>query len=281
VQYGCQIQPLVNGIYSGGPSQPNFTEMYSYHPAGAVTAKKVAYFGSYMNPSYQTTWTASGSLEADYTYDSYGRVATLINPANPMTYPDGGTDYSGNPTYSLCTLTFAYDPMGRPSTVGNSPYVAGYYPQYGCAGPWVQNVQYDFAGRQTSAQYMNSQAVLAQQYSYMWYMGESRGYNVNGQLASTSYPNNYIALPQVQYAYSATQNNGQITQEIDTPQYGGTATTTSYQYDAVSRLISATGSGTSSWTQTFQYDGFGNLTQKVLNGTATPIPVNAANNSVF
>jgi len=32
------------------------------------------------------------------------------------------------------------------------------------------------------------------------------------------------------------------------------------------------------WTQTFQYDGFGNLTAKVLNGTSTSIPVNAATN---
>jgi len=32
------------------------------------------------------------------------------------------------------------------------------------------------------------------------------------------------------------------------------------------------------WAQTFQYDGFGNLTGKVLNGTSTPIPVNAATN---
>ena len=34
------------------------------------------------------------------------------------------------------------------------------------------------------------------------------------------------------------------------------------------------------WTQTFQYDGFGNLLGKTLNGTTTPISVNAATNQL-
>jgi RHS repeat-associated protein len=80
---------------------------------------------------------------------------------------------------------------------------------------------------------------------------------------------------------SATQNNGQITQEVDTFPYSQ-ATTTSYQFDALRRLTSAaaTGNAATPWTETFQYDGFGNLTAKVLNGTSTPIPVNAATNQL-
>ncbi len=59
--------------------------------------------------------------------------------------------------------------------------------------------------------------------------------------------------------------------------------TIAYQYDQLKRLTSAsstpnTGSSVSPWTQTYQYDGFGNLTAKVLNGTATTIAVNAATN---
>jgi len=40
------------------------------------------------------------------------------------------------------------------------------------------------------------------------------------------------------------------------------------------------GSSSSPWTETFQYDGFANLTSKTLNGTTTPIPVNAATNQL-
>jgi RHS repeat-associated protein len=56
-----------------------------------------------------------------------------------------------------------------------------------------------------------------------------------------------------------------------------------YQYDGLKRLISAASAQTGSsppaaWTETMQYDGLGNLTAKVLNGTATSIPVNGATN---
>ena len=121
-------------------------------------------------------------------------------------------------------------------------------------------------------------------------------YNVNGQLASLTWGNagsgvngSYTwAYPSVgglaggvQYSYSPTQNNGQITQAVDTL----SSETISYQYDSLKRLTSASsspisGSTPTAWTQTYQYDGFGNLTAKVLNGTSTPIAVNAANNGL-
>jgi RHS repeat-associated protein len=61
--------------------------------------------------------------------------------------------------------------------------------------------------------------------------------------------------------------------------------TIAYQYDVLKRLTSASstptvGSSPTAWTQTFQFDGFGNLTAKVLNGTATTIAVNAATNQL-
>jgi len=112
-------------------------------------------------------------------------------------------------------------------------------------------------------------------------------YNVNGQMASL----NWGAAPGstgyagptggIQYSYSATQNNGQITQAVDTL----SGETIGYQYDALKRLTSAAstptrGSSTAPWTQTFQYDGFSNLTAKVLNGTTTPIAVNTPTNQL-
>src|SRR5215469_10012298 len=40
VQYGCQVTPAGSYSYTP-PTQPMFTEMYSYHPAGGVTAKQL------------------------------------------------------------------------------------------------------------------------------------------------------------------------------------------------------------------------------------------------
>ncbi len=156
---------------------------------------------------------------------------------------------------------------GRPNSL-TAGYFAlnGYlYPPY--QNKWVQNVTYDYAGRQSSLQYWDG--------SYN-YMTESKTWNGSGQLASVSWGG--IGMT---YSYSATQNNGQITQAVDTV----SGETIVYQYDRLKRLVSASATPTANspsaaWAENFQYDGFGNLTAKTLNGTTTPIPVNAATNQL-
>jgi RHS repeat-associated protein len=165
------------------------------------------------------------------------------------------------------TFTSGYDGMGRPISLTGieSP----------SALTWVQNVQYDFAGRRSSMQYLVSPTSAG-------YTTEAKGYNTNGQLASMTWSSGSSPVTgSLQYSYSATQNTGQITQVVDTV----SGETIVYQYDALKRLTSATstpntGSSTTAWTQTFQYDGFGNLTAKVLNGTTTSIVVNASTNQL-
>ena len=74
----------------------------------------------------------------------------------------------------------------------------------------------------------------------------------------------------VQYAYSATQNNGKITSETDV--VSGEQVT--YTYDSLNRLASATSSVNPGWGQSYTYDGFGNLTnQTVTKGTAPALNV--------
>ena len=230
-----------NGYTVCGPNSygnDTYTEMYSYLAAGAVTAKNLSLARS----------TGTASLEVDYTYDNAGRQSTVTYPMAFL-----------NDANTQPVLTMGYDAMGRPSSLTDT-YGDAENGGPGC-GPsnWVSGVQYDFAGRLTNVSWMTGG------YSYYATTSESRTYNVNGQLASISWPS-----MGVQYNYSATQNNGQITQEVD----NGTAIT--YQYDGLKRLTSASGSS----SQTFQYDGFGNLTQKVLNGAATPIAVNPATNQL-
>ena len=130
--------------------------------------------------------------------------------------------------------------MGRPSglTTNLQPY------------PGVSNVQYDYASRMSGLSYVSNGSSSTEAWTY----------NVNGQLASLNWSGS-IVNGGIQYVYSATQNNGQITQVVDTL----SGETISYQYDALKRLTSA--ASTAAWTQTYQYDGFGNLTAKVLNGT--------------
>ena len=49
----------------------NFVEMYSYHPAGAVTAKQLALTRTW-NLTAGGTLPRSANIEVDYTYDQAG-----------------------------------------------------------------------------------------------------------------------------------------------------------------------------------------------------------------
>ena len=208
---------------------------------------------------YSSWVTGVGTLDADYSYDQAGHVLTYARPGDTF----GAT---GPVTY-----TYSFDTMGRPTSLtdNDSTYGPG-----GHNTTWAQNALYDLAGRRTSMSYLSS--------ALPYYNTESWSYNVNGQLATLNWAGGSVGINgSLQYSYSATQNNGQISQVVDSV----SGETIVYQYDLLRRLTSASstpnyGSSPTPWTQTFQYDGFENLTAKVLNGTTTPIAVNAATNQL-
>jgi len=248
---------------NGNPSP--VTEMYTYHPAGAVTAKRLTATGCGTDDGV-VYGCSPAYVEADYTYNSAGQIATYgMARHNPSMLP---TD----PTY-----TYVYDAMGRPTTLTDD--------QSGLSGGgtpntvWAKNALFDFAGRMTGLQTYGG--LNTSNYQPV-YETETSTWNVNGQMTSQGWSSSNYTAPvsgTVQYTYSATQNNGQITQASDSL----SGETISYQYDSLKRLVSAasapnTGTTPTAWTQTFQYDGFGNLTAKVLNGNTTAIPVNGSTN---
>jgi len=49
-----------------------YTEMYSYHQAGGVTAKQMIYDANYYDTN-SIEQTGTGKVEADYTFDTFGR----------------------------------------------------------------------------------------------------------------------------------------------------------------------------------------------------------------
>src|SRR5579885_1011120 len=78
----------------------------------------------------------------------------------------------------------------------------------------------------------------------------------------------------IQYNYSANQNNGKIVSETDVV----SGEQVNYTYDALNRLATAMTSdnpNVAQWGQSFTYDGFGNLTNvNVIKGSA---PIYSAN----
>jgi RHS repeat-associated protein len=102
--------------------------------------------------------------------------------------------------------------------------------------------------------------------NYSWASGVT--YNAANQMTydgtQTRTYNSLMQTTQVgnmTYNYSPSKNDGQIVSSVEAI----TAETITYQYDALKRLLSASGKN---WGETYAYDGWGNLLQMNPTGTA-------------
>jgi RHS repeat-associated protein len=248
--FGTLIQSCTPGV-----DPQSFRYQYEYNVAGRVTNK-------YLLMQRMMAGVALGGTPAvSQTYSASGKVVGKAYQGNDP-YASGTGTYPG-----LMSLANGYDSMDRLASVTNANGMVH----------WVQNVAFDEANRITNMQYPEFSA------STPSYVTETHMFNVMGQMTQMNWAqgstNSAYPSGSIQYVYSSTQNNGQISQAVDSV----SGETISYQYDALKRLTSASatpnaGATPAAWTQTFQYDGFGNLTSKVLNGTTTTIAVDPATN---
>jgi YD repeat-containing protein len=172
---------------------------------------------------------AQGDLNGSWTYDSYGKMTGV-------TYPQW-TNASQTVPGSNYTSTF--DTMMRPNKLHN--YLAN--------TDVISAVTYGVANEELSLSGI---------------LNETRTYNTLFQLTRITVPG---ALD-IQYAYSATQNNTKLTSQTDV--ISGEQVT--YTYDSLNRLATAVTTdnpNVTQWGQSYTYDGFGNLTdQNVIKGSA-------------
>ena len=176
----------------------DFAYEYSYNQAGRVTGNRML-----TTPSGETLF----DLKAQYAWDNQGRMTS-------MTYPSG------------TAMTYAFDPMGRPSTMTQNQSFTAAAATYGSAG------------------------------QLLTLGGETFTYNSMLQLTRVTggMPGSSIDM---QYIYNTGHNNGRVTQTID----GVLGETVNYQYDYLHRLTAATATN-NAWGEAYSYDGFGNLTAK-------------------
>ena len=184
---------------------------------------------------------AQGDLNASWTYDNEGRVTGTTYPQ----WKNAGVTVPGS------SYTYAYDTMGRPNTMTNAL----------TASSLITGITYGVANEPLSMSGI---------------LNETRTYNSLFQLTRITVPS---ALD-VQYAYSATQNNGKLTSQTDVI----SGEQVLYTYDSLNRLATAqtaANPNVTQWGQSYTYDGFGNLTdQNVILGSAPTLHVayNAATN---
>jgi YD repeat-containing protein len=73
------VYPVCNVLDSN--SNVSVTEMYSYHPAGAVTIKDLHIYKPWWNDAYGNWSDGWGDVEADYSYNSAGQTSGLVLPS--------------------------------------------------------------------------------------------------------------------------------------------------------------------------------------------------------
>lgn len=236
-------------VWGGSACAGGYTyrEAFSYSSAGKVLKQRLSVIKSSMQRD----------LDAEYGYNNEGQVTSVKYPA---------WDDNGSGSWQVVPGAFywyTFDSMGRPSKMTDND------PQRPV--DWVKDVLYGPAGNVTQTRYLETKGASAPQDVY--YL-QTHTYNTLFQLTRMTTVREGGGgggtIMDIVYRFSATQNNGKITQHKDW--VSGEEVT--YQYDSLQRLIAATTTGPE-WGQSFGYDGFGNLLSKsVTKGPAPTLSIN-------
>ena len=271
-----RVTQIRRGTYSGTFTEDTCQrEDYSYdtnpydgsfsaYATGKLTA--VQYKGGWSGGNIGGTATCTTTFTEMYSYVQAGAIyKKRLRITRPLTqYTNTNADLD---------VTYTYDNEGR---VTATQYPSSWNGSSWVAGPNLGNT-FDSMGRLQKLTDLtaSSDIISATSYSAAGQLlsmtgangapSETRTYNSIGQLTQLQ-----SGGLNIQYAYSATQNNGKITSETDVVSGEQVA----YTYDSLNRLASAASSVNPGWGQSYAYDGFGNLTtQTVTKGTAPSLSV--------
>jgi YD repeat-containing protein len=222
----------------------DFTEMYRYSVGGLMVGKRLQLSP---NPDPNKPWpkdAETSNLDATFTYDNEGQYL------GPQGYPNWPQSFS-----------YSTDTLGRPTGITANPLNPGDNPRL-----VVKDVIYGVAGEMQQARVYKEPPVNSYGTSYL-----KRTWSYNTLFQATretavdeeSYGPTATTVLDLQYTYTAGQNNGRITQRTEAV----SGEQVSYSYDSLNRLIQAVTTGPQ-YGLTWTYDGFGNMTsQQVTKGS--------------
>jgi YD repeat-containing protein len=239
----------VSQINYSGPHGLQFTELYSYHSAGAVTAKRLSISGAPLGSN-------TANADATYTYNNLGQVVSV---QYPFTQWSNGAVLSSGPQYG-----YTYDTMNRLAGMtgpNNSHLVTSV--TYGAANQVLQLNANTFS--QTISYNANLQVTELTAGSYHYRYNYSSTQN-NGRVVSTS---DVLSGETITYQYDTLNR---LIQASGTGDAQG-AWSQAFTFDGFGNLIQKTGSNAPSnallatnsqtnhlSTNGAQYDSNGNLT---------------------
>jgi RHS repeat-associated protein len=220
------------------------TENYTYDADGNVLTRQTR-AGATITFTYDTlnrrsTKAPPSEPTVTYTWDLASRLVGVSDNSSAIIAPSASASY---------TSTVTYDPLNRPLEVNWTPAPGQTAPASAATATF--GFGYDSTNRRISQ--------TATDNSWWYYPAAgATTYTANNL-------NQYTALNTVTPSYDG---NGNLTND-------GTFT---YDYDAESRLISASGSGL---TATYAYDAQGRRKSKTVNGTTTIFVTDADNREVL
>jgi len=227
---GLQYKGGLYYLYGSPGCDHTFTESFTYNSPGGITSQGFAVSEPARN--YSAGGNISATLTASYTYDNEGRITATQYPS----YWNGSSWVAGP------NLGNTFDSMGRLQKLTD----------LAASSDIISNATYGAAG-QLLTMTGNGGAP-----------SETRTYNSIGQMTQLQ-----SGSLNIQYAYSATQNNGKIVSQKDMTN----SEEVDYFYDSLNRLAKAetkTDPSVTQWGQSYTYDGFGNLTNVATTKGSTP-----------
>ena len=229
-----------------------------------------------------------------YTYDSLDRLKTITyNDNSLITF---NYDANGNLTSRVegtQTTSYAYDALNRvttetkpDNTTINYGYDNGSRLTSITENSRTTSYGYDNADRLITVQEPGVPAAIGIAYadelhSTISYPGDASvasTYDSAGRLTQIVDKNaSGATVASYSYTYTYTDGTGTHDGALRQTLTDASGNSTSYGYDGVGRLLSATTTGPNAATYSYTYDLNGNMTSKTVNGVTTTYTVNAAN----
>lgn len=225
------------------------TTRYEYDVLDRIT-KVTFHDGSTVTYTYDPdgnrTLRVDATGTASYEFDQLNRLTRQVLPSDTVTYTYDTADNLASLTDRGGTISYAYDAVNN-LTVSTEP------------GGHQTTFAYDANQNRTQTNYPNGVGL------FVTYDDSERILSIVGKRPASG-----EALSTRTYSY--TRAGSDI--DLRTSVTDGLGVTTSYGYDSLNRLVSASGGGQ---TFSYAYDVNGNMTSKTVNGTTTTYTYNLAN----
>lgn len=239
---------LLSSVAYSAPHGLSVTEMYSYHAAGAVTAKRMQLSGTALS-----TYTAN--LDATYTYNSLGQVSSVQYPFAAWS---NGAITSNGPQYG-----YSYDSMNRLNAMTANSQTLVSNVSYGPANQMLQLNWIGFTETRTYNSNLQLTELVSGSYHFKYNYSATQN---NGRIGSMT---DVVSGESVAYTYDSLNR---LTQASGTGDPTG-SWSQSFAYDGFGNLVGKTGANapsnaflnTDPTTNRLNaggaaYDGNGNLT---------------------